>query len=110
MFSQVPLLIRAAADPSSDIIFVASVKSNGQMSFAVWDGSTWNDYRNIPNSTPSTVGQVIDVAWEPSGGRTVTVWAEIGGSTVNYFSWQTGTDLSVPSVQAGPDLNQVLLG
>ena len=103
-FGQKPLVIRAGADPSSDTIFVAAVDNTEDLSVAVWDGDSWTDSREIFASVASKEGQVIDVAWEQSGGSVVTVWASSSDNrTVRYFNWPSGTSLSDHSVQTGPD-------
>jgi hypothetical protein len=104
-FGQKPMVIRAAADPASDSIFAAAVDNNQDLSVAVWDGSSWTDSEEIAASVAAKEGQVIDVAWESSGGTALTVWPEAGSSTVKYFSWQTGTALSDHSAQTGPDFD-----
>ncbi len=113
-FGEKIYMIRAAADPSSDTIFVAAVDSDQHLSVAVWDGDAWTDSREIFNSVSDKVGQVIDVAWESSGNAVLVVCgASSNKSKVRYYNWQSGNPLSDYSMQTGPnfqnDVYEVIL-
>lgn len=103
-FGSIPYVIRTAADPTSDYIFVAAVDKAKDLNAAVWDGSAWIDSREISRGVRDNAGQVFDVAWEHSGEGVIVAWPPSGGNNVDYFSWRKGTALADPAVQVGPDL------
>jgi hypothetical protein len=104
-FGSVPFVIRAAADPKSDHIFVAAVDKLYDLNVAVWDGDSWIDSREIDPQIVTNTGQVLDVAWEQSGEDVVVAWQPWGtGYNIRYFSWRKGTALADHSVQVGPDV------
>jgi hypothetical protein len=102
-FGGIPYVIRAAADPSSDYIFVAAVDKSYDLNVAVWDGNAWIDFREISTSVNDNYGQVLDVAWEHSGEDVIVAWASWAGNNVSYFRWQEGTALAGHAIQTGPD-------
>jgi len=103
-FGEIPNVIRAAADPGSDYIFVAALDKSNDLNVAVWNGNAWiNEFREISTSVDDNDGQVLDVAWEHSGEDVLVAWSPSGGNNVSYFRWQKGTALADHAVQTGPD-------
>ena len=102
-FGGIPYVIRAAADPTSDYIFVAAVDKSFDLNVAVWDGNAWIDSRELSTGIGDDEGQVLDVAWEASGEDVIVAWAPSGGNSVSYFSWRIGTALADQAIQVGPD-------
>ena len=96
--------IRAAADPTSDYVFVAAVDEYRDLNVAVWNGDAWTDSMEVETTTYADYGQIYDVAWEPSGERVLAVWSANGGNNVRYFTWEKGTALADHAVQTGPSL------
>ena len=101
-FGSIPYVIRTAADPTSDYIFVATADKAKDLNVAVWDGSAWIDSRELSVGVRDNEGQVLDVAWEHSGEGVIVAWPSSGGNIVNYFSWSKGTALAGPAIQVGP--------
>jgi hypothetical protein len=102
-FGGIPNVIRAAADPNSDYIFVAAVDKVYDLNVAVWDGNAWIDFREISTSVDDNAGQVLDVAWEHSGEDVIVAWPPSGDNNISYFRWQKGTALADHPVEIGPD-------
>lgn len=103
-FDATPNVIRAAADPSSDYIFVAAVDSDRHLNVAVWDGSAWSDSRELDTATNHREGQVLDVAWELGGDDVVVAWGSASASyNITYFTWRKGTALADHAVRIGPN-------
>jgi hypothetical protein len=103
-FGNDPKIIRAAADPTSDFIFVAAVNDRADLSVAVWNGDTWIDSREIETSGYNDDDQIFDIAWENSGEEVIIAWAPDSGNNVRYFKWQKGTALADHTVETGPDI------
>jgi hypothetical protein len=104
-FGSVPFVIRAAADPKSDYIFVAAVDKLYDLNVAVWDGDSWIDSREIDPQIYQNDDRVLDVAWEHSGEDVVVAWEHFGsGPYISFFSWRKGTALADHSVQLGPNV------
>lgn len=88
-------VIRAAADPTSDQIFVAAVDKFNDLNVAVWDGDAWIDSREISTGVLDKVDQVFDVAWEHSGEDVLVAWTPWEADyKIRYFSWRKGTALA----------------
>ncbi|MFH1490275.1 MAG: hypothetical protein ABII06_15325 [Pseudomonadota bacterium] len=102
-FGKVPKVIRAAADPNSDFIFIAALDDSEDLNVAVWNGEAWIDSRELETSCYNDSEQVFDIAWEHSGEEVVITWAPSSGNKVRYFKWPKGTALSGHAVQNGPD-------
>ena len=107
-FGSAANVIRAAADPASDYIFVAAVDQSYDLNVAVWDGNAWIDSREISTNVNDNAGQVLDVAWELSGQDVVVAWPPPGGNNVKYFNWQKGTALADHAVKTGPGIGGTL--
>lgn len=105
-FGKPPNVIRAAADPNSNYIFVAAIDTFNDLNVAVWDGNAWIDNRELDIATFIGPGQIVDVAWEHSGEEVVVAWADWLSSNISFFTWQKGTALSDHTVQTGPDFQQ----
>ncbi len=103
-FGNDPKVIRAAADPTSDYIFVAAVDDREDLNVAVWDGNAWIDSREIETSGYADDEQIFDIAWEHSGQEVIIAWAPDSGTQVKYFKWVKGTALADHSVEIGPDI------
>jgi len=95
--------IRAAADPTSDYIFVGAVNDNKDLDVVVWNGDTWIDSRQLEQSNYDFDKQIFDIAWEHSGEDVIIAWAPGSGNNVHYFKWPKGTALTAHAVQVGPD-------
>ena len=96
-------VVRAAADPAGDYIFIAAVDSFNDLNVAVWDGSAWIDSRELDTSTNGNTGQILDVAWEQAGQDVLVAWiSNSSQNNVTYFSWQKGTALADHAVRLGP--------
>lgn len=88
-------LIRAAADPTSDQIFVAAVDKFCDLNVAVWNGDAWIDSREISTGVLDNVVQPFDVAWEHSGEDVLVAWTPSeADNKIRYFSWRRGTALA----------------
>jgi len=96
-------MVRAAADPTSDYIFVGAVNDDEDLDVAVWNGDVWIDSRKIETSGYAYDEQIFDIAWEHSGEEVIIAWAPDSGNNVRYFKWPKGTALAGHSVQNGPD-------
>jgi hypothetical protein len=103
-------VIWAAADPTSDYIFVASVDGSKNLHVAFWDGDAWDDSpRELSTNVVAKIGQVLDVAWEHTGGDVMVAWGTPdAGTNVRYFTWQKGTTLAAHAVQTGPDFQNAV--
>ncbi|MFH1491478.1 MAG: hypothetical protein ABII06_21425 [Pseudomonadota bacterium] len=101
-FGNDPKVIRAAADPTSDFIFVAALDDSDDLNVAVWNGEAWTDSRELETSSYRNDEQVFDMAWEQSGEDLLITWAPGSGNNVRYFTWRKGTALADHSVQNGP--------
>jgi len=102
-FGNDPKVIRAAADPTSDYIFVAAVDDHNDLNVAVWDGDAWIDSREISTGVIDNYSQVFDVAWEYTGEDVLVAWPPWeADSKIRYFSWRKGTALADHAVQIGP--------
>lgn len=94
-FGGIPYVIRAAADPTSDQIFVAAVDKSYDLNVAVWNGDEWIDSREISTGVHDWLGQVFDVAWEHSGEDVLVAWTTgEADNKIRYFSWRKGTALA----------------
>ncbi len=94
-FGGIPYVIRAAADPTSDQIFVAAVDKSSDLNVAVWNGDAWIDSREISTGVFDYEGQVFDVAWEHSGEDVLVAWTTgEADNKIRYFSWRKGTALA----------------
>lgn len=102
-FGQIPYMIHAAADPTSDYIFAAAVDKQNNLNVAVWDGDTWIDSRQLETANYANDQQIFDISWEFSGEEVIIAWAPGGGNKVHYFKWRKGTALADHSVEVGPD-------
>jgi hypothetical protein len=102
-FEKPPTVIRAAADPNSNHIFVAALDSFCDLNVALWDGEAWIDSMELDIDTRYGQGQIIDVAWEHSGEEVVVAWSDWGPNNILYYTWQVGTALSDHAVKTGPD-------
>jgi len=102
-FGNDPKVIRAAADPTSDYIFVAAVDDRNDLNVAVWDGDAWIDSREISTGVIDNISQVFDVAWEYTGEDVLVAWPPWeADSKIRYFRWRKGTALADHAVQIGP--------
>ena len=101
-FGGIPYVIRAAADPTSDYIFVAAVDANEDLNVAVWNGDAWIDSRELETSGYADDEQIFDIAWEHSGQEVIIAWAPGSGNNVRYFKWQKGTALADHPIEIGP--------
>lgn len=96
-------VIRAAADPKSNHIFVAAVDENNDLNVAVWNGDAWIGPYEIETSMDNHDDQLFDVAWEQSGDEVVVAWgSSSGGANIRYYTWRKGTALNTNPVQTGP--------
>jgi len=102
-FGNDPQIIRSAADPTSDFIFVAAVDDMEDLNVAVWDGDAWIDSRELMTSNYSSSQQIFDIAWEHSGQEVIVAWAPENTNHVRYFKWQKGTALADNPIEIGPD-------
>ena len=102
-FGNDPRVIRAAADPTSDYIFVAAVDDKNDLNVAVWDGDAWIDSREISTGVIDYYSQVFDVAWEYTGEDVLVAWPPWeADSKIRYFRWRKGTALADHAVRIGP--------
>jgi hypothetical protein len=101
----IPYVIRAAADPMSDYIFVAAVDKFLDLTVAVRDGNSWIDSREIETAVNFNYGQVLDVAWEHSGEEVMVAWPTGNNSYVRYFTWKKGTALTDHTVKTGSNFS-----
>jgi hypothetical protein len=101
-------VVRAAADPTSNYIFVGAVDKNSDLGVAVWDGSSWIDSRVLDTDVTQNKCAVFDVAWDNSGQSALVAWGSKSGSSniVSYLTWTKGTSLASRSLQLGPDCTQ----
>ena len=106
-FGKAYTMVRAAAEPAGDYIFIAAVDSLSHLNVAVWDGDAWIDSRELDTSTNGNAGQILDVAWEAAGQDVLVAWSSSStSSNVSYFTWQKGTALADHSVRLGPGLEE----
>ncbi len=76
---------------------------------AVWDGNAWVDSRELSTNVVNKIGQVLDVAWEHTGGDVMVAWGTPdAGTNVKYFTWQKGTALADHAVRTGPDFQNAV--
>ena len=102
-------VIWAAADPTSDYILVAAVDGSKDLQVAVWDGNAWVDSRVLSTNVVDKSGQVLDVAWEHTGGDVMVAWGSPDAVTnVKYFAWQKGTALADNTVRTGPNFQNAV--
>ncbi|MBC8433239.1 MAG: hypothetical protein H8D96_15120 [Desulfobacterales bacterium] len=103
--------IRAAADPTSDTIFLLGNTENNDIYGAVWDGTSWTDSRLLESSAEQGSDNDylnFDAAWEESGSEVIAAWGKSAQSNVQYLRWSKGTALSSAIVEVGPDFNSDL--
>lgn len=103
-FGGIPKIVRAAADPASDSIFVAAVDDQDDLNVAVWNGDAWIDSRELETSCATSGELTFDIAWEYSGDEAVVAWAHDGENNAYYFKWRKGTSLADHPVEIGPNL------
>ena len=101
-FGNDPKVIRAAADPKSDYIFVAAVDAERDLNVAVWNGDAWIDSREIETIGYADDEQIFDIAWEYSGEEVIIAWAPGVGNNTRYFKWRKGTALADHPIEIGP--------
>lgn len=108
-FDSAAHIIRTAADPTGNTIFLAAVTENIQIHGAVWDGSAWTDSTAVETlnieqpSSPEYLN--FDVAFESSGSEMIAAWSKSNQNRVKYFRWEKGTPLSGITSADGPDFN-----
>jgi Tfp pilus assembly protein PilX len=102
-FGNDPRVIRAAADPTSDYIFIAAADDKNDLNVAVWNGDAWIDSLELEVSNYTIDEQIFDIAWEHSGEEVIIAWAPGSGNNVHYFAWRKGTALSDSAVKNGPN-------
>ena len=70
---------------SNNIGFIALESGWWEYSLAIWDGTSWDDWRRI-SSGPSTIDyECIDIAWEYSSGECLAVMSD--EMKIKYFEW-----------------------
>ena len=96
-------MVRAAAEPDGDTIFIAALDSFKDLNVAVWDGNAWSDSRELDTTSNTTEGQALDVAWEQAGEDVLVAWGSgSASSNISYFTWRKGTALTDHAVRTGP--------
>jgi len=106
-FDSAAHIIRTAADPTGNTIFLAAMTENIQIHGAVWDGSAWTDSTAVETLNIEHAQEYLnfDIAWESSGSELIAVWSRSDQNRVKYFRWQKGASLSGITSADGPDFN-----
>jgi hypothetical protein len=107
-FGETVRIIRAAADPSSDTIFMAALDARNYIHAAVWDGNNWIDHRQVETAATAATRRCFDVAWMPAGSGVLFGWGAIGRNTLSYLHWPKNTVLADATVRTGPDFNNTI--
>jgi hypothetical protein len=105
------VMVRAAADPSSDFIFLMAFTLDNDINAAVWDGTSWTDFRTLETNPDQPSGEYMnfDVVWEDSGSEAIAAWGKsIADCQVRYIHWLKGTALSSCTVETGPKFQNYL--
>ncbi|MGD8835860.1 MAG: hypothetical protein PVJ19_13030, partial [Desulfobacteraceae bacterium] len=106
-FGQSAKIIRAAADPTSDVIVAAALDAGKDIKMAVWDGDAWTEQREIETDAAEATKRCFDVAWMPSGNGALVGWGT-DGDRLSYLYWTRGSMLAGSTVQTGPDFNDTI--
>jgi sugar lactone lactonase YvrE len=104
-FGDATVMVRAAADPTSDTIVLLGVDDQEELHAAVWDGSSWIDSRRLETSVEQQAIEYMnfDVAWESTGAEAIIAWGRSSTNRVNYTRWTKGTALADCTIQTGPN-------
>jgi hypothetical protein len=109
-FSSSPThMVRLAADPTSNTIFLIALTENNKIYAAVWDGTNWTDSRELETSADQGSEYLnFDAAWEGSGNEVIAAWGRSGSTQARYLRWSKGSALSSAAVEIGPDFQDNL--
>lgn len=73
------------SEGSNKIGFVAFDAGWWDTVMAIWDGSSWTDWKKIDQGPWDDDGLSVDVAWEYTSGDCMVVWSE--GDDIGYYIW-----------------------
>ncbi|MFC2062251.1 lamin tail domain-containing protein, partial [Elusimicrobiota bacterium] len=78
--------VKMAADAGSDSIIMATLDETDDVNVQVWDGSAWDDHKEVEGDAPTNSYRCFDVAYSSAGNEGIIVWSD--DTTVpKYETW-----------------------
>ncbi|MHB9155338.1 MAG: lamin tail domain-containing protein, partial [Endomicrobiales bacterium] len=94
--------VRLEPRPGTDEMMLVTLDANSVINACRWNGSAWQNNRQLTLSAFTPDYQSFDTAWENSPGNCLILWGE--GTTTRYAMWSSTAALWSLTGAAGPDI------